>query len=112
MKHTLVFLCFALLPVVTLGAGSSGSGTVQSLEVDSYDQIVVVTGAANWANPDGCSGSSFVILQTSNAMYKDTLATLLSAATSGKNVTFWMSGCIPTPWGGTAPLVLDTTVSF
>lgn len=86
LKQALIALGATLLPTLALGAGTSGSGTIQSLEVDSYDQIVVITGATNWSNPDGCSSSNFVILQTSNSMYKDTLATILSSATAGKNI--------------------------
>jgi hypothetical protein len=95
-----------------MAAGSSGIGTIQSFELDSYDKIAVITGTSAWGNPDACGGSGFLILQTSNSMYKETLATILSAATAGKTVSFWVSGCIATPWGGTAPLVLDTIVNF
>jgi hypothetical protein len=110
MKRWLSTVIVTALSIPVFAAGSSGSAVPSSCLVDSWDQMVRVDG--NWANPDGCGTSSFVILQMSNANYKDYLATILAAGTAQKQLNFWLSGCTSTPWGGSAPLVMTVTIGF
>ncbi|HEY0342501.1 MAG TPA: hypothetical protein VGC34_16995 [Steroidobacteraceae bacterium] len=107
---TLIAALLGAAPILAFGAGSTGPVVATSYEIDSWDQVLIVNGA--WANPDSCGTSSYVIIQMSNSSYKDMFATVLAAGLSGKELSFWVSGCVTGPWGATAPLVLDTTIAF
>jgi hypothetical protein len=45
-------------------------------------------------NPDGCTNSGIYILQTSNPNFGNLYSALLAASASGKNVGFFLSGCL------------------
>ena len=107
---SLVTALLALAPISAFGAGSTGSVVPTSYEVDSWNQVLIVSGS--WANPDSCGTSSYVIIQMSNSSYKDMFATVLAAGIAGKALSFWVSGCMTGSWGVTAPTVLDTSISF
>jgi hypothetical protein len=107
MKSKLVCLLIAALPMAANAAGSSGTTTITSINVDSWDQIASINGS--WANPDGCGVSAFAIIQFSNAYYKDMLAMALTAFATGSTVNLYFSGCVSTPWGN-APLIVEASV--
>ena len=81
-------------------------------QVDGGDQILTITGATSWGNPDGCTTSAYVIVLPSNPFYKDIEAAVLTAGTAGKTVSFWLSGCTAVPWGGTAPIATAVSITF
>jgi len=110
LKKGLSALILMVLSTSAFAAGSTGAAAPTGTEIDTYDQILAVNG--NYANPDGCGLTGVVVVQTSNANYKDMLAAILSAGVSQKQLGFWVSGCVYTPWGGTAALVVDVSVNF
>jgi hypothetical protein len=107
-----IAVCAALSVAFSLAraAGSSGAVVPTGYEIDPWDQVVIVFG--QWSNPDACGTATYAILPMSNSNYKDTLATILAAGTAGRTITFWFNGCTGSPWGTTAPAVLDTTITF
>lgn len=98
------------LPVLAVASGSGGTQTISTINVDSSSQLIWVSGAAAWSNPDSCGRSDIVLLQMSNAYYKDMLAILIAASVSGKNVGLWLNGCSSSPWGN-APVVISVAMS-
>jgi hypothetical protein len=111
MKRIMPALFLALIPLAANAGGNAGSYILSSVQVDSYDGLVAISGPSNWANPDGCGIASVVVIQMSNPYYRDLLATVLTASATGKTVTFYVVGCASTNWGGTAPIVDAATIN-
>ena len=112
MKPKMAALLLTALPATVFGAGSSGTGAIQAMQVDPTDQDIIITGVSAWNNPDSCAQSSYVAIQYSNPGYKDLLATALAAATAGKTVNISLSGCITLAWGANVPIVTAVSVNF
>jgi hypothetical protein len=108
MKLRLLWSVLAALPMAAGASGSSGTASISSFNVDTWDQLVSITGS--WANPDGCGVSSFAVIQMSTPNYKDMLAAVMLASASGKTVSLWFNGCFASPWGN-APSVTLITVN-
>ena len=102
LLSTLVGLLLAALPVTVSATGAGGTATISSFTVDTWDQLISVSGP--WTNPDNCGVATFFVIQMSNANYKDLLAAVMMASASGKTIGPWFNGCVATPWGN-APLV-------
>jgi hypothetical protein len=110
MKKRTIGALLAVLPVAALAGGTSANGTIQAIQVDGGDQIVVIVGTSTWSNPDSCQSSGYVIVQGSNVWYKEMLGTVLAAQAAGKTVSFYLSGCVTLPWGVSAPIVTAVSV--
>ncbi len=110
MKFFKLSLALMLLPGLAAAQGGSGTINVSSVLIDPSYNVVMIVGASAWSNPDGCAGSTIVLLSTSNPLYKDMLAATLTALTAGKTMSFWVSGCTNSSWG-TAPTVVLTQVN-
>lgn len=112
MKIRRLWPIFAALPMTAANAaGSSGISTITNVNLDTYNQFAVFTGATTWNNPDNCSASAVVVLPFSNQYYKDVLAAVLMASATGKTVSFWLGGCTWTPWATSQPVVLSVSVN-
>jgi len=109
MKKRLIWGLLAALPMAANASGSSGTTTIGSITVDTWNQMISIVGTTTWSNPDACGSSSFVILSFSNANYKDVLAAAMMASASGKTVSFFLNGCVASPWGN-APVVTAISV--
>lgn len=99
------------LPIsAAASGGSGGTQTLNTVNVDSSSQLIWISGAATWMNPDGCGRSDIVLVQMSNTYYRDMLATLIAASVSGKSVGLWLNGCSNSPWGS-APVVISVALT-
>jgi hypothetical protein len=111
MKIRIIFLLLSVFPLSAFASGNTAANTIQADQVDSTDQIVVVTGASVWTNPDACTNSGYVIVQGTNSWFKDLLAAALAAQVAAKTVIASVSGCYALPWGGTAPIAVALSIS-
>ena len=102
--------CAALLAVsASIAGGGSGTQVLDSSKV-RVDGIVMFRGASlDWANPDGCTRSDWVILSPMHAYYREIYAALLTAYTMSSEVSFWLSGCLAAG-NDTYPLISSITV--
>jgi hypothetical protein len=116
VKLRLIIALLCAMPLVAFAnGGSAGSGTLAGVTVDTWDQIVGLSGSVAWSNPDACGGTTtagVVLITMSTTNYKDLLATALTAAAAGKSVFLWVVGCSYSPWstGNSAPVVTAITV--
>ena len=110
MKGIASFMLIMGLPLVAWGAGDSGARSIQSVHIEGTGFANVASSGTAFANPDGCGASTNVILQASDSQYNQNLATILTAAATGKQVEFWLVGCTNTPWGATMPVIYSVTL--
>lgn len=101
------------IAATALADGSSGTLKIANVTVDTSDQVMQATGSQTWSNPDSCATSSFVVIQDSaaNPYFKDMVAAVMAAAAAGDTVSFWLHGCVSSPWG-VAPLATSVTVNY
>jgi hypothetical protein len=114
MKTRLLAALLTAVPIITFAnGGSAGSGTLTGVTVDTWDQIVGLSGS--WSNPDSCGGTAnagVVLITMSTTNYKDLLAVATTAAATGKSLAIWVVGCSYSPWstGNSAPVVTAITL--
>jgi len=99
LARYLLSLTFSL--VAWSSAFSSGLSTQQRMTLLQFknDPIVLVSGASNWGNPDGCDSDSIAILSTEVGYHYQPLFftmydTLLAAHLAETEVRFRFRGCI------------------
>ena len=111
MKLRSLWSILVAIPIAANATGGSGgpATTITSVTVDSWDQLINITGS--WGgNPDGCGVHTFAVIQMSTPNYKDMLAAALMASAAGKTVSLWFNTCLNTPWGN-APIITSITVN-
>ena len=72
-------LLIALPAVAFANGGNSGTTTIKTIHIDGWDSVVRIVGTTPFNNPDGCGQWGAVMISTSDAWYKDTLAELTMA---------------------------------
>lgn len=107
---TLISFAFLTIASVALAAGNSGARSIAAISVEA-GYFAMVYGTTAFDNPDACGNSTMAMLPASNAGYKEMLAVALSAFAAEKNVSFWLNGCVATPWGFTVPQIYSIAVS-
>lgn len=113
-------LRFAILSVVILltfsctcrAEGSSGEGVISSTYLRSTDGLFAVYKVGgDWQNPDSCQSANQLVLTNDNPNRAELYAALLSAGTSGKTISAWLSGCVD--WNGvTYPKIIGLNVFY
>jgi hypothetical protein len=92
-----------LLGSVSGIALAGGWGSVQTITgYYVYDSGSAFIKTSNNENPDACSSSQYLYLDTGAAHFKELWAQVLTAHTSGSTVSLRYEGCSP---GGTYPRV-------
>lgn len=109
MKRAIVIAGLLGLSSTAFAAGDSGQRTLSNVHEEN-GSFVRVTPTTDFSNPDSCGTSAYAILQASDAGYKERYAMALSVMLSGKKIGMWLSGCVQTPWGVTAPRAVTTDI--
>ena len=92
-------------------AGGSGSGASWVL----IDKVMVENGnyylwSSNFTNPDGCASAAVLVIPPSLPKQDSYLSMALTAVTARKPLQIWVSGCTPTSWYTSAPIVLSLVI--
>ena len=88
-----IILLSLVLPFSTsaLAGGAINKNKIISV---SFQQAGFFLNGADWGNPNDCSRSNYVVLQTSDANYDKAYSLLLAAYMSGKSVSGYSDKCV------------------
>ena len=106
----LALLFNQLVSSQVMANGDSGERTISSIKVEAND-FIAIKANADWDNPDQCGRSHMVYLSPEEALYKDKLSLIIAAQMSGKPMSFWLTGCVDTPWGFSIPRVYSANLN-
>ena len=95
VKKLLFFvLCLVCSSPLFAGGGQTGWGKIIEIYTHPSWTEVKIDGFSN--NPDACGSTvwySLPLEKNGNTAYNSMYTSLLTAFTTGKSVTFWVSGC-------------------
>lgn len=89
------FTASALPAPVNAAQGATGFRAVQSIRAGG--SLLQVQGTTAFDDPSSCNGSAsnlIVVIQSATASYSEIMALLMSASAMGKQVQFWVNGCV------------------
>jgi hypothetical protein len=93
-------------------AGSAGTRAIKKVTHTNAQRVLISADSA-WENPDVCGRSNQVVLVagrlSSEAVYREMLAMILSAHVAGRSVNLRVDGCIDVDGEG-YPVVKEVTV--
>lgn len=84
-------LLMAASPDIGHANGNSNTDMVEKLDLEPAGMRVWLDGTH--ANPDGCSDPSYYWLPSNGAQFDGQQRILVAALMSGRNVSFWLTGC-------------------
>jgi hypothetical protein len=99
----------SFVPQVAHAAGSASAAPVL------IDKVTVENGiyylfASNFTNPDNCASAAVLVILPSLAKQDSYFSMALTAVTARKPLQIWVSGCTPTNWYASAPIVQSLTI--
>ena len=101
---TVTFILMTYSAQTALAHGHAGAAQVLTQVVLEGDRVYIWA-ASPYANPDGCSTSSYVALVKTQIAEPDwAVSAILTAFAAGKRVTFYFQGCVGTNWDPSVPL--------
>jgi hypothetical protein len=105
----LVASAFSLMPHAAQAAGSASAAPVL------IDKVMVENGiyylfASNFSNPDNCASAAVLVILPSLPKQDSFFSMALTAVTARKPLQIWVSGCTPTNWYASAPIVQSLTI--
>ena len=93
----------AISPWAQQAIGPVGARTVKAYWIEN-GSFLAITGSSAWDNPVGCTNSDLIIVAATQAGYKQILATVMLAMSSGLPLTGYAQGCFSV-WGNSYPSV-------
>lgn len=105
-------LVLATWATTALAAGNAGTRAIKKT-THTNAQRLIVSGDSPWKNPDACDHSNQVVLAagrlSSEAVYREMFAMIMSAHVAGRSVNIGVEGCIDLG-GESYPVVKEITV--
>ena len=94
-------------------AGNAGNRAIKKMIHPDSTRVLVVANNKIWLNPDACDKSNQLVLAagqlTSDKVYREMLAMLLSAQVSERRVEVRTNGCLAVS-GSTYPVITQVTL--
>ncbi|NQZ08702.1 MAG: hypothetical protein HRT35_16225 [Algicola sp.] len=88
---TKVIVAFAFISSTAFASGSINKDTIDAVAFNTGGFFLYANG---WGNPNNCTQSGAIVLQTSDTNYDKAYALLLAAYASGKKVSGYSDRCV------------------
>lgn len=87
------FIVLVLLVFSPLANAASWSNVVNVTEAYAHSGGNIYAKFTEMHNPDGCSSTSFILVQAANSAGDRIYSTLLNAVATGQKVLYYVNGC-------------------
>lgn len=97
----------------SFAGGNSGKQILEKVRVNVPGVVTVWGQTGDWANPDACSSSKYIVLlpeinSVINDSYSEMYALLIAGYLQGKTISSQLNGCFSIS-GTTYPIIRDVT---
>ena len=108
-KSSVLFLALLLFGIQPAAGAGSASAQPVRIEKITAEGGSIYLWSSNFVNPDSCATSA-VLVVPAGPNQDQFLSIALTALTAQKPVTLWLSGCTPTNWYASAPVVVSISI--